>query len=166
MKNYATAELSSEELEAHFRKDELLGRLLPTTLAEAKMEYGEEAVLIAAMGAIQKPDGSVRPLHDGTHGIGLNNKIKILDRLEVPGPEEIIELVALAAESHEAAFCLSADISQAHRCVLIRKADWARLACRSKSDSRTLWLNCVGTLEFQARPTGGPDYLLVWDDGS
>jgi len=145
MKNYATAELSSEELEAHFRKDELLGRMLPTTLAEAKMEYGEEAVLIAAMGAIQKPDGSVRPLHDGTHGIGLNNKIKILDRLEVPGPEEIIELVALAAESREAAFCLSADISQAHRCVLIRKADWARLACRSKSDSRTLWLNCVGT---------------------
>ena len=145
MKNYATAEMSSEELENHFRKDELLGRMLPTTLAEAKMEYGEEAVLVAAMGAIQKPDGTVRPLHDGTHGIGLNNKIKILDRLEVPGPEEIIELVALAAESREAAFCLSADISQAHRCVLIRKSDWARLACRAKSDSRTLWLNCVGT---------------------
>ena len=145
MRNYATAELSSEELEAHFKKDELLGRMVPTTVAEAKMEYGEDAVLIAAMGAIQKPDGSVRPLHDGTHGIGLNNKIRILDRLEVPGPEEIIELVALAAESQEAAFCLSADISQAHRCVLIRKADWARLACRSSSESRTLWLNCVGT---------------------
>ena len=102
MKSYATAEISSKELEEHFRQDELLGRMVPTTLAEATLEYGEEAVLFAAMGAIQKPDGSVRPLHDGAHGIGLNNRIKILDRLEVPGPEEIIELVAMASESGEA----------------------------------------------------------------
>ena len=145
MKNYATAELSSDQLEEHFRKDEQLGRMIPTTLAEAKQEFGEDAVLLAAMGAIQKPDNSIRPLHDGTHGINLNNKIRILDRLEVPGPEEVIELVAMAAETRDAAFCMSADIAQAHRCVLIRKADWARLACRSSSDSRTLWLNCVGT---------------------
>ena len=84
------------------------------------------------------------PLHDGTHGINLN-KIRILDRLEVPVPEEVIELVAMAAESKESAFCLSADIAQAHRCVLIRRADWARLSCRSSAESRTLWLNCVGT---------------------
>ena len=145
MKNYATAEMSSDQLEDHFRKDEQLGRMVPTTLAEAKQEFGADAVLVAAMGAIQKPDNTIRPLHDGTHGINLNNKIRILDRLEVPGPEEVIELVAMAAESKESAFCLSADIAQAHRCVLIRKADWARLACRSSAESRTLWLNCVGT---------------------
>ena len=145
MKNYATAEMSSDQLEDHFRKDEQLGRMVPTTLAEAKQEFGAEAVLVAAMGAIQKPDNTIRPLHDGTHGINLNNKIRILDRLEVPGPEEVIELVAMAAEAKESAFCLSADIAQAHRCVLIRKADWARLACRSSAESRTLWLNCVGT---------------------
>eukprot|EP00435_Cladocopium_sp_Y103_P040452 s469_g11.t1 len=145
MRNYATAEMSADQLEEHFRKDELLGRMIPTTLPEAKQEYGEDAVLVAAMGAIQKPDNTIRPLHDGTHGINLNNKIRILDRLEVPGPEEVVELVAMASESREAAFCISADIKQAHRCVLIRKADWGRLACRSSSDSRTLWLNCVGT---------------------
>eukprot|EP00435_Cladocopium_sp_Y103_P065101 s792_g27.t1 len=145
MKNYATAEMSADQLEEHFRKDEVLGRMIPTTLPEAKQEYGEDAVLVAAMGAIQKPDNTIRPLHDDTHGINLNNKIRILDRLEVPGPEEVVELVAMASESREAAFCISADIKQAHRCVLIRKADWGRLACRSSSDSRTLWLNCVGT---------------------
>ena len=122
-----------------------LGRMVPTTLAEAKREFGADAVLVAAMGAIRKPDNTIRPLHDGTHGINLNNKIRILDRLEVPGPEEVIELVAMAAESKESAFCLSADIAQAHRCVLIRRADWARLSCRSSAESRTLWLNCVGT---------------------
>ena len=145
MKNYSTAEMSSEQLEDHFRKDEQMGRMIPTTLAEAKQEFGEGAVLVAAMGAIQKPDNTIRPLHDGTHGINLNNKIRILDRLEVPGPEEVIELVAMAAESKESAFCLSADIAQAHRCVLVRKKDWGRLACRASTDSRTLWLNCVGT---------------------
>ena len=100
-------------------------------MAEAKQEFGEEAVLVAAMGAIQKPDNTIRPLHDGTHGINLKNKIRTLGRLEVPGPEEVIELVAMAADTGESAFCISADIAQAHRCVSIRKADWARLAVRS-----------------------------------
>ena len=40
--------------------------------------------IVAAMGAIERPDGSVRPLHGGTRGVNLNNKIVIKDRLEVP----------------------------------------------------------------------------------
>ena len=87
----------------------------------------------------------MRPLHAGTHGIGLNNKIVVPDRLEVPGPAEIKEAVALAQESREAVFGISAGISQAHRRVRIRKCDWGRLGCKSSSSSRVLWLNTVGT---------------------
>ena len=75
----------------------------------------------------------------------LDNKIVVPDRLEVPGPAEIKEAVALAQESREAVFGISADISQAHRRVRIRKCDWGRLGCKSSSSSRVLWLNTVGT---------------------
>ncbi|CAE7301293.1 unnamed protein product, partial [Symbiodinium sp. CCMP2456] len=85
MQNYESAELSAEQLEAHFRADEAKGLMICTTEAEAKRQYGEHSVLIAAMGAIMKPNGDIRPLHDGTHGIGLNNRIRIQDALHFKG---------------------------------------------------------------------------------
>ena len=75
----------------------------------------------------------------------LTNGIKILDRLEVPGPDEILECVAVAQETCEAVFGLSADIASAHRLVLIRKADWPKLGCRARSHDGVVWLNTVGT---------------------
>ncbi|CAE7391700.1 unnamed protein product, partial [Symbiodinium sp. CCMP2456] len=115
MLNYRSAELNAEQLEAKFREDESAGLMLCTTEAEAKRTYGEDAVLIAAMGAVTKANGDVRPLHDGTHGINLNNKIRILDKLQVPGPEDLQEVASRVKESKEAPFALCADIKQAHR---------------------------------------------------
>ena len=68
----------------------------------------------------------------------------VLDRLEVPGPDELLDVAALI-NSREAVFAISADISQAHRRVKVRRADWPKLGCRSSSSSRTIWLNLVGT---------------------
>ena len=145
MVNYRSAELNAEQLEEKFRQDEREGLMICTTEAEAKKKYGEDAVLIAAMGAVTKANGDVRPLHDGTHGINLNNRIVITDKLQVPGPEDLQEVAARVKESKEAPFSLCADISQAHRRVKVREADWPRLSCKASSQSRVLWLNCVGT---------------------
>ena len=100
---------------------------------------------MAAIGALQKPSGEVRPLHDGTHGIRLNNHIVIEDRLEVPGPPEMIEMAARARDTKEAPFAISADIAQAHRRVKIRREDWPLLGCRASNASTVVWLNTVGT---------------------
>ena len=123
MTNYASAEISADQVEEHFREDERLGRMVATTEAAARREYGDR-VLIAAMGAVAKPNGDIRPLHDGTHGVRLNPCIRIQDQLEVPGPSDLVEVVARATESNEAVFYMSADISQAHRQVKIRPQDW------------------------------------------
>ena len=95
--------------------------------------------------ALKKPNGDVRPLHDATHGVSLNNRIQIADRLEVPGPADIFEVVACAADAKEVAFCMCADIAQAHRRVKIRKVDWPRLGCKATSSAKVVWLDCVGT---------------------
>ena len=145
MDNYTSAELSSEQLEEHFRADEQKGRMLPTTEGAVAQEYGPGQLLVAAMGAVEKPNGDIRPLHDGTHGVNLNNRIRILDKLETPGPDEVLEMVSLARDSGEAVFAISADISQAHRQVKVRRKDWPKMGCRSSSTSRTVWLNTVGT---------------------
>ena len=97
------------------------------------------------MGALQKPNGEIRPLFDkvfdGTHGIRFNNSVVIEDRLEVPGPPEVVEMVARAKETLEAPFAISADISQAHRHAKIRKKDWPLLTCKSSSSSNVVWMN-------------------------
>ena len=67
--------------------------------------FGAGTLLIAAMGALIKANGDVRPLHDGTHGINLNNKIRILDKLQVPGPEDLQEVASRVKESKEAPLC-------------------------------------------------------------
>lgn len=135
--------MSAEALLEHFRADELIGRMIATAEGEARGR--SDQLLIAAMGAVQKPDGRIRPLHDGAHGVNLNNNITILDRLEVPGPDEIMQLANNAAECLDAVFVICADISNAHRLVKIRSADWGLLGCRAKTGDRTIWLNTVGT---------------------
>ena len=143
MQNYSSAELTQAQLEEKFKQDESMGRMIATTEAAARQEYQE--VLVAALGAISKPNGEVRPLHDATHGVRINNRISVPDRLETPGPEEIVELITRAKATNQAAFCISADISAAHRCVKIKKSDWGRLGCKTCSASQTLWINTVGT---------------------
>ncbi len=72
--NYASAQLSKEELEAKFREEESLGRMVPSKLSVLHSEYGDR-LRVASMGAITKPDGGIRPLHDGAHSIRVNNDI-------------------------------------------------------------------------------------------
>ena len=71
-----------------FRRDERAGLMLPTTEAAVEAEFGPGRLLVAAMGAVSKPSGEIRPLHGATDGVGLNNKIQVLDKLEVPKPDE------------------------------------------------------------------------------
>ena len=143
--NYKSADEMAEKLEDKFREEEQLGRMFPSTLGALKSMFPGEGVLIAPMGALPKPDGGVRPLHDATHHVQVNNAIKYQDQLEYPGPGDAAALVESSRLAKEACFAVSADIQAAHRLVKIRKQDWRLLCCRSHSDSPVVWVNCVGT---------------------
>ena len=86
--NYPSAQISSKELEEKFREEEQLGRMYPSTLPVLNEKYGAEKLRVASMAAISKPDGGVRPLHDGTHSVVVNHEIKYADQLQCPGPPE------------------------------------------------------------------------------
>ena len=73
--NYSSASLNSQQLLEKFRDEERLGRMASTTLGALKQEFAEDRITVASMGAIRKPDGSVRPVHDGTHGVHVNQEI-------------------------------------------------------------------------------------------
>ena len=97
------------------------------------------------MGAIKKPNGDVRPLHDGTHFVQLNNNICFQDQLQYPGPEDAAAMIRLVEDEKESLFAMSADIKAAHRLVKIREEDWPLLGCRAHDEDKTIWVNTVGT---------------------
>ena len=143
--NYSSAKLNAEQLLARFREEESLGRMQSTTLGVLKERYPHDRFRVAAMAATQKPDGSVRPLHDGTHGVHVNQGIPQHNLLSVPGPSEIAWMVGQSHEQHEKPLAVTGDVAAAHRLVLIRENDWSLLACRADENSPTVFINKVGT---------------------
>ena len=86
--------MSTKDLKEKIREDEDLGRMFPSKLGVLREEYGDKVrVTVASMAAIQKPDGTVRPLHDATHSVMVNHSIKYQDKIECPGPSEIASIV-------------------------------------------------------------------------
>ncbi|OLP76746.1 hypothetical protein AK812_SmicGene43280, partial [Symbiodinium microadriaticum] len=91
--NYQSAREFETPLQEKFREEERLGRMFPTTLGALKEKFGSERIRIASLGAIGKPDGGARPIHDATHGVQVNNAIKIESQQAVPGPADLAYVV-------------------------------------------------------------------------
>ena len=120
MGNYFRGNESDAEkiLLEQFKEEELAGRIVPVSEAEAKRRYPNQSLRIAAQGILEKPDGGHRIIHDGTHGVQLNdNQIVAEDRLENPGPREMSCIMETSLAAGERC------ISKAHRRVLVREAD-------------------------------------------
>ena len=145
MSNYPSAVAAAGQLEAQFKEEELEGMMFPLSLNVARQRYPGDRPRIAAQGALEKPDGSVRSLHDGTHGVLVNPGIRPRDQLQNPGPADSATTMQLAQEQCPGVhITLAADIRKAHRRVKHREEDWGLLACRAHPDSDTIWINRVG----------------------
>ena len=133
-------------LEKQFREEESEGRMKPVSEKEARKKYPGSSLRIAAQGILDKPDGGHRIIHDGTHGVHLNNEIRIEDRLENPGPRELACIMETSVAAGErVVFAVNGDIAKAHRRVRVKEEDWGAQACKTSRSSNVVWLNKVGT---------------------
>ena len=64
-------------------KDLIAGRMIRTTYVAAKRIYGEK-FLIGALGLIEEGPEKFRLIHDGTHLILMNNRVRVLDQVSSP----------------------------------------------------------------------------------
>ena len=146
MENYRDGPEVEKSLEEAFAKEEADGRMFPLSLAEAQSRYPGDTLRIAAQAVIPKPDQDFRVVHDGTHGVQVNNQIVMLDRLESPGAREVSAIQRLGMVSDEKVlFGLVGDVKKAHRRYLHHPEHWGVLACRTRGDSSVVWVNRTGT---------------------
>ena len=80
--NYITAKEHRDVVQKQFESEAELGAMEETNFAQAEKELGK--IGIASLGALEKSDGSFRVIHDATHGLAVNAKIKVLDQVLSP----------------------------------------------------------------------------------
>ena len=151
--NYQTAIGLEDILDKQFEEEAALGMCYKTSDKLAREQFPGTDLRIASIGAIEKSDESFRIIHDGTHGVQVNNEARMRDRIRMPGPREEKEIIRRASQESGPFFSIQADVSKAHRRFLYRKCDWGLLACRTHPGS--IWINRVGTFGI-----GSAGYLV------
>eukprot|EP00439_Symbiodinium_sp_Y106_P006633 s14528_g1.t1 len=138
--NYPGARDNPDRLDEQLAKEMGLGAMVAYDLDQARALHGD-TLSVASLGAVPKPDGSLRVVHDGSNGQHINDCIRVRDAQRYPTGGDLQTALEILPFAY---FSLSGDISRAHRLCRVREEDWPRQACRG-SDPQKVYYNCVGT---------------------
>jgi hypothetical protein len=152
-----------EQLEVQLGKEFQLGRMLEVGTKEARHEWGA-TLRLASLAILDKSDGTVRVIHDGTHGIHVNPVIKVMNQTRCPGVAEKKVVMQKVREADTLRFGLKGDVEGAHRLVKVSRKDWGSQAFELEG---TIYVNTVGTqgigsaAQWWSRLVGGIARLVL-----
>ena len=97
--------------------------------------------------------GKKRMIHDATHGVRVNHRIRCRDKIRAPQTREKKQLLREMMEAREVAFLVVGAIAKAHRRFKHREEEHDYLGCQVDAkeemeghpDSQTVYVNKVGT---------------------
>ena len=129
----------------------LMEKMSPDTFKE---RFGDNTA-IAALAVIVEDEekDKKRLIHDATHGVRVNHRIKCRDKLRAPGAREKKQLLLEAMDRKERPFSIVGDIKQAHRRFKHLAKEQGFLACQldtqegpaGQLDDSCVYINKVGT---------------------
>ena len=152
--SYSSVEEHADFAREKFEEDVREGLMAKMTMGEFLERYGEHTA-IAALAVIVEDEelDKKRIIHDATHGVRVNHRIKCRDKLRSPGAREKKHLLREHEEEGETAFSVVGDIAKAHRRYKHAAKEHGYLACQvdAKEEvpgdpaSQTVYVNQVGT---------------------
>ena len=129
----------------------LMEKMSPETFKE---RFGDNTA-IAALAVIVEDEekDKKRLIHDATHGVRANHRIKCRDKLRAPGAREKKQLLLEAMDKKERPFSIVGDIKKAHRRFKHLAKEQGFLACQldardgpaGQLDDSCVYINKVGT---------------------
>eukprot|EP00435_Cladocopium_sp_Y103_P063578 s369_g25.t1 len=151
--NYMSAVEHEGHLREHLEAEVDMGLVTKMTDGDFESTYGDDrAVAALAVLVEDETTGKKRVIHDGTHGIGVNNRIRCRDKVRMPGPREKRSVLEELAVSQEVVMALVGDFEKAHRRFLYQAAERGFLACRVSEDDGFVYINNVGTFGIGSTP--------------
>ena len=151
VKNYSTAEENLKAVKTKIKEDLLEKRMVLMSYGQAKALYGDR-LHIGALGMVDEGGDKYRLIHDGTHLILVNNRIRPRELVSSPIIQDIATEMSEIQDTVSSHIALVWDFKSAHRIVAVNKADWGLQACSLEIGSKTapevtgeVLLNTVGT---------------------
>ena len=125
--NYASLDAFSDKVLAVLEDQTTHGQVIKMTEQDARQRYPD--LVVASLGAQRKdkPGGAVsaRVLFDGTHGITVNTRTRILDQERGPIAADLKRIMREKSRVGVPTFALTVDVSEAHRQIPSRGAGLA-----------------------------------------
>ena len=109
--------------------------------------------MVAALGAIPKDEtgDDFRIIHDGTHYVHVNDKIRLRDHVRLPRAADLLGLAReVGVYAHLPRFALAHDVKHAHRLIPVAEEDQGLQACQIDGDADHVWVNRVGTFGIRS----------------
>ena len=151
--NYVSAAEHEKYLTEHLEQEVAEG--LMTKMGEEAFvaTYGEDRA-VAALAVLVEDEvtGKKRVIHDGTHGVMVNHKIRCRDKVRMPGPREKRALLEEYEAEQKTVLSLAGDFAKAHRRFKYAVEEQGFLACKASSSSNTVYVNKVGTFGIASTP--------------
>jgi len=120
--NYKTMAGQEEQVQRLFESERDLGWMEELTEDEAMKRYGNK-LYVASLAVVDEVT-KVRVVHDATHGVALNNRIKVRDQVRYPGAGEIRCILEERRARGQKGFFILGDASKAHRRISVRPSGW------------------------------------------
>ena len=123
-------------------------------LGEFKAKFGGHGA-IASLAVIVEDEekDKKRIIHDATHGVRVNHRIKCRDKIRAPGAREKKQILRELIRCGEIAFSVVGYISKAHRRYKHQECEHGYIGCQidmeetipGDPDSQIVYVNKVGT---------------------
>ena len=146
--NYQSATENMQDIKRQVHEELQRGTVVKMSKEEALRKFPGK-LNVAALGAVPKEQGSstVRIIHDATHKVEINNRIRVQDRLRFPIVDDLDGVLRCMETEHRQSpaprFCLKYDVARAHKLVPVHEDDWAYQAF-SLDDPEEIFMHTVG----------------------
>ena len=120
--NYGSAVDNMEDIRRQVEEDIERGHVIRMDKQAAGEKFGGR-LAVASLGAVPKEMGSskVRIIHDATHEVMINHRIRVRDRMRFPGVDDLEAMVRQMKADHAAnpavRLLMKYDVSRAHKLV-------------------------------------------------
>ena len=152
--NYHSVKDHESYVREKFEEDVAEGLMERMSLRDFQERYGEDRA-IAALAVIVEDEttGKKRVIHDASHGVRVNHRIKCRDKIRAPGAREKKMLLREMKAKKKTAFSVVGDISKAHRRYKHQASEHGFMGCQvddkeeleGDPGSQSVYVNKVGT---------------------
>ena len=152
-RNYPSAEEHKEHLRSHLEAEVQEGLVQRMSRGEFEKEFGDNRA-ISALAVLVEDEalGKKRVIHDGSHDVRVNHRIRPLDKIRMPGAREKRHILGQLRRNRRVAFSLIGDFGKAHRRFKYRRDEQGFLGCVVEEKDQWVYVNKVGTFGITSTP--------------